>query len=147
MASSFSSAGRRRSIWRWNYSAKAYRLLVRLPNRLILPKTANDSGGLLNKLNIPQPNNGNAVTLDEARLVARNIGYPILVRPSYVLGGRAMVVVYDEAGLDNYMHAAVSVSRDRPVLIDKFLEDAYEVDVDALCDGEQVRDWRHHGTH
>ncbi len=83
-------------------------------------------------------NNGNAVTLEEARAVARQIGYPVLVRPSYVLGGRAMVIVYDEAGLDNYMHAAVQVSRDRPVLIDKFLEDAYEVDVDALCDGEQV---------
>jgi len=108
------------------------------PESIDLAEDRKRFGGLLNKLNIPQPNNGNAVSLDEARVVARNIGYPILVRPSYVLGGRAMVVVYDEAGLDNYMHAAVSVSRDRPVLIDKFLEDAYEVDVDALCDGEQV---------
>jgi carbamoyl-phosphate synthase large subunit len=108
------------------------------PESIDLAEDRKRFGGLLNKLNIPQPNNGNAVTLVEARVVARNIGYPILVRPSYVLGGRAMVVVYDEAGLDNYMHAAVSVSRDRPVLIDKFLEDAYEVDVDALCDGEQV---------
>jgi carbamoyl-phosphate synthase large subunit len=108
------------------------------PESIDLAEDRKRFGGLLNKLNIPQPNNGNAVTLDEARVVARNIGYPVLVRPSYVLGGRAMVVVYDEAGLDNYMHAAVSVSRDRPVLIDKFLEDAYEVDVDALCDGEQV---------
>jgi carbamoyl-phosphate synthase large subunit len=108
------------------------------PESIDLAEDRKRFGGLLNKLNIPQPNNGNAVTLDEARVVARNIGYPILVRPSYVLGGRAMVVVYDEAGLDNYMHAAVQVSRDRPVLIDKFLEDAYEVDVDALCDGEQV---------
>src|SRR6185436_6486771 len=82
--------------------------------------------------------NGTAVTLEEARAVARQIGYPVLVRPSYVLGGRAMVIVYDQAGLDNYMQAAVQVSRDRPVLIDKFLEDAYEVDVDALCDDEQV---------
>src|SRR5580765_8431083 len=95
------------------------------PESIDLAEDRKRFGGLLNKLNIPQPNNGNAVTLDEARVVARNIGYPILVRPSYVLGGRAMVVVYDEAGLDNYMHAAVSVSRDRPVLIDKFLEDAY----------------------
>jgi carbamoyl-phosphate synthase large subunit len=108
------------------------------PESIDLAEDRKRFGGLLNKLNIPQPNNGNAVTLDEARVVARNIGYPILVRPSYVLGGRAMVVVYDEAGLDNYMQAAVQVSRDRPVLIDKFLEDAYEVDVDALCDGEQV---------
>jgi carbamoyl-phosphate synthase large subunit len=108
------------------------------PESIDLAEDRKRFGGLLNKLGIPQPNNGNAVTLDEARVVARQIGYPVLVRPSYVLGGRAMVVVYDEAGLDNYMHAAVQVSRDRPVLIDKFLEDAYEVDVDALCDGEQV---------
>ena len=78
------------------------------------------------------------MTVEEARAVARQIGYPVLVRPSYVLGGRAMVIVYDEATLDNYMSAAVQVSRERPVLIDKFLEDAYEVDVDALCDDEQV---------
>jgi len=108
------------------------------PESIDLAEDRKRFGGLLNQLNIPQPNNGNAVTIEEARSVARNIGYPILVRPSYVLGGRAMVVVYDEAGLDNYMQAAVQVSRDRPVLIDKFLEDAYEVDVDALCDGEQV---------
>ena len=108
------------------------------PESIDLAEDRKRFGGLLNKLNIPQPQNGNAVTLDEARAVARLIGYPVLVRPSYVLGGRAMVIVYDEAGLDTYMHAAVQVSHDRPVLIDKFLEDAYEVDVDALCDGEQV---------
>src|SRR5215813_462050 len=95
-------------------------------------------GDLLRKLDIPQPQNGTAVTVDEARSVARQIGYPVLVRPSYVLGGRAMVIVYDESSLDNYMSAAVQVSRERPILIDKFLEDAYEVDVDALCDDEQV---------
>src|SRR5207237_1636022 len=77
-------------------------------------------------------------TLEEARNVARQIGYPVLVRPSYVLGGRAMVIVYDESTLDNYMTAAVQVSHERPILIDKFLEDAYEVDVDALCDDEQI---------
>src|SRR4029077_16759569 len=73
-----------------------------------------------------------------ARAVADRIGYPVLVRPSYVLGGRAMVIVYDETMLESYMTAAVQVSRERPILIDKFLEDAYEVDVDALCDKERV---------
>src|SRR5213083_763971 len=93
---------------------------------------------LLMKLNIPQPQNGPAVTLEEARSVARQIGYPVLVRPSYVLGGRAMVIVYDDSSLDNYMSAAVQVSHQRPILIDKFLEDAYEIAVDALCDDVQV---------
>ncbi|HZI50910.1 MAG TPA: carbamoyl-phosphate synthase large subunit, partial [Terriglobia bacterium] len=108
------------------------------PESIDLAEDRKRFGELLRKLNIPQPNNGTAVTVEEARGVARQIGYPVLVRPSYVLGGRAMVIVYDETTLDNYMQAAVSVSRERPVLIDKFLEDAYEVDVDALCDGEQV---------
>jgi carbamoyl-phosphate synthase large subunit len=108
------------------------------PESIDLAEDRKRFGELLRKLNIPQPNNGTAVTVEDARAVARQIGYPILVRPSYVLGGRAMVIVYDEGALDNYMRAAVQVSRERPVLIDKFLEDAYEVDVDALCDGEQV---------
>jgi carbamoyl-phosphate synthase large subunit len=108
------------------------------PESIDLAEDRKRFGELLRKLDIPQPNNGTAVTVEEARGVARQIGYPVLVRPSYVLGGRAMVIVYDETTLDNYMRAAVQVSRERPVLIDKFLEDAYEVDVDALCDGEQV---------
>ena len=108
------------------------------PESIDLAEDRKRFGELLRRLNIPQPNNGTAVTVEEARAVARQIDYPVLVRPSYVLGGRAMVIVYDETTLDNYMRAAVQVSRERPVLIDKFLEDAYEVDVDALCDGEQV---------
>src|SRR5689334_7998723 len=108
------------------------------PESIDLAEDRKRFGQLINKLEIPQPMNGTAVTLEEARTVARQIGYPVLVRPSYVLGGRAMVIVYDEAALDNYMRAAVQVSHERPVLIDKFLEDAYEVDVDALCDGETV---------
>jgi carbamoyl-phosphate synthase large subunit len=108
------------------------------PDSIDLAEDRKRFGELLRKLDIPQPQNGTAVTLEEARAVARQIGYPVLVRPSYVLGGRAMVIVYDEGMLDNYMHAAVLVSRERPILIDKFLEDAYEVDVDALCDAEQV---------
>jgi carbamoyl-phosphate synthase large subunit len=108
------------------------------PESIDLAEDRKRFGDLLRKLDIPQPQNGTAVTLEEARLVARQIGYPVLVRPSYVLGGRAMVIVYDEAMLDNYMGAAVQVSRERPILVDKFLEDAYEVDVDALVDDEQV---------
>ena len=108
------------------------------PESIDLAEDRKRFGQLINQLEIPQPMNGTAVTLEEARAVARQIGYPILVRPSYVLGGRAMVIVYDESSLDNYMKAAVEVSRERPILIDKFLEDAYEVDVDALCDDEQV---------
>jgi carbamoyl-phosphate synthase large subunit len=108
------------------------------PESIDLAEDRKRFGDLMKRLEIRQPQNGNAVTREEARAVARQIGYPVLVRPSYVLGGRAMVIVYDEAALDNYMMAAVSVSRERPVLIDKYLEDAYEVDVDALCDGEQV---------
>ena len=108
------------------------------PESIDLAEDRKRFGDLLRKLDIPQPHNGTAVTLEEARSVARQIGYPVLVRPSYVLGGRAMVIVYDESTLDNYMSAAVQVSRQRPILIDKFLEDAYEVDVDALCDDERV---------
>src|SRR5205814_2866715 len=108
------------------------------PESIDLAEDRKRFGDLLRKLDIPQPQNGTAVTLEEARNVARQIGYPVLVRPSYVLGGRAMVIVYDESMLDNYMSAAVQVSRERPILVDKFLEDAYEVHVDALCDDEQV---------
>jgi carbamoyl-phosphate synthase large subunit len=78
--------------------------------------------------------NGTATSIEEAREIARRIGYPVLVRPSYVLGGRAMAIVYDEETLDDYMRTAVDFSHDRPVLIDKFLEQAAEFDVDALAD-------------
>ncbi len=90
------------------------------------------------RLEIAQPPSGTVTRADEAREVAQRIGYPVLVRPSYVLGGRAMQIVYDDAALDQYFADAVRVSEDRPVLIDRFLEDAYEVDVDAISDGEHV---------
>ncbi|EKD41268.1 MAG: hypothetical protein ACD_73C00786G0003 [uncultured bacterium] len=93
---------------------------------------------LLNRLQLRQPDNGIACSLGEALLAAKKIGYPVLVRPSYVLGGRAMQIVYDEAGLRHYMENAVMASEDRPVLIDRYLEGAIEVDVDALCDGTDV---------
>jgi carbamoyl-phosphate synthase large subunit len=91
-------------------------------------------GALLRELGIPQPENGMAATGDEAKKIAEQIGYPVLVRPSYVLGGRAMAIVYDEESLDEYVRNAVGFTPDRPVLIDKFLERAAEFDVDALAD-------------
>ncbi len=91
-------------------------------------------GALLRELGIPQPENGMAATAEEAKAVAEQIGYPVLVRPSYVLGGRAMAIVYDEESLDQYVRTAVGFTPDRPVLIDKFLERAAEFDVDALAD-------------
>ena len=90
------------------------------------------------RLEIQQPPNGTAVSVDEAVEVAERVGYPALVRPSYVLGGRAMEIVYDESQLREYFTRAALVSEDRPVLIDRFLEDAFEVDVDAVADGERV---------
>lgn len=93
---------------------------------------------LVEKLGISQPDNGIARSPEEAKDIARRIGYPVLVRPSYVLGGRAMEIVYDELSLNNYMKVAVEASPDRPILVDKFLEDAIEVDVDAISDGKDV---------
>jgi carbamoyl-phosphate synthase large subunit len=90
----------------------------------------------LKDLNIRQPESGIATTVAEAFSIAREIGYPVLVRPSYVLGGRAMEIVYDDDALDTYMQNAVRASPDKPILVDKFLEDAIEVDVDAICDGK-----------
>ena len=93
----------------------------------------------IRKLHLNQPRNGLATSLSEALVIANEIGYPIIVRPSYVLGGRAMRIVYDQDGLQQYMEAAVLVSEDRPVLIDEFLENAIEVDVDALSDGSECK--------
>jgi carbamoyl-phosphate synthase large subunit len=93
---------------------------------------------LLRELDIRQPESGTAVSLDEAKQVAARIGYPVLVRPSYVLGGRAMAIVYDASRLEEYVREAVKASPEHPILIDRFLEDAFEVDVDALGDGERV---------
>ncbi|HUI26873.1 MAG TPA: carbamoyl-phosphate synthase large subunit [Candidatus Kryptonia bacterium] len=93
---------------------------------------------VLERLQLKQPPNGTARTVEEAVRAAAGIGYPVLVRPSYVLGGRAMEIVYDEAALRQYMARAVDVAPDRPVLIDRFLEDAIELDVDAVSDGELV---------
>ncbi len=95
-------------------------------------------GELLRRLNIPHPEFGTAYSVAEAVDVASLIGYPVLVRPSYVLGGRAMEICYNQDSLRNYMQTAADVSPDKPVLIDRFLEDAFEFDVDAVADGEDV---------
>ena len=108
------------------------------PEDIDLAEDRKRFGKLLVDLGIPQPPNGTATSSEEARDAASEIGYPVLVRPSYVLGGRAMQIVYDEASLDNYMTFAVEASPRHPVLIDSFLEDAVEIDVDALADGERV---------
>jgi len=85
-----------------------------------------------------QPDNGTATSVEEAVRVAASIGYPVIVRPSYVLGGRAMKIVYNSEALENFTRLAIEASPEHPVLIDKFLEDAVEVDVDAICDGRQT---------
>ncbi|MFL6352702.1 MAG: carbamoyl-phosphate synthase large subunit [Bryobacteraceae bacterium] len=95
-------------------------------------------GRLLKELNIPSPPHASATSVDEACKVARNLGFPVLVRPSYVLGGRAMVIAYNEETVRRYMQEAATFSVQRPVLIDRFLEDATEIDVDALSDGNSV---------
>ncbi|PYS73334.1 MAG: carbamoyl phosphate synthase large subunit [Acidobacteria bacterium] len=104
------------------------------PDSIDLAEDRKRFGALLNELGIPQPENGTATSIEGAREAANRIGYPILLRPSYVLGGRAMAIVYDQDTLDDYMRTAVDFSHDRPVLIDKFLEQAAEFDVDALAD-------------
>ncbi len=93
---------------------------------------------LIERLDIRQPENGTATSVDEAVAVAERIGYPVLVRPSFVLGGRAMVIVYDRETLARYMKTAIGVGGDRPILVDRFLEDAQEFDVDVVADGKDV---------
>ncbi len=115
-----------------------FRVIGTSPESIDLAEDRKLFGALLERLRIPQPENGTATSVDEAIAVAGRIGYPVLVRPSYVLGGRAMAIVYDEEALRRYMAEATEYSQDRPVLIDRFLEDATEIDVDALCDGEDV---------
>ena len=93
---------------------------------------------MLHQLDLRQPENGTARSFEEAEKVADRIGYPVVVRPSYVLGGRAMEIVYDEDALRRYMTTAVQASPEHPILIDKFLDEAIEIDVDAICDGTDV---------
>jgi carbamoyl-phosphate synthase large subunit len=108
------------------------------PESIDLAEDRKQFGKLLEDLSIPQPAGGTATSVEEALAVAERVGYPVLVRPSYVLGGRAMVIAYDAPGVAQYMREAVEYSQERPVLVDHFLEDAVEVDVDALCDSKDV---------
>jgi len=108
------------------------------PDSIDLAEDRQRFSRLLEELKIPQPPNGTAVSVDEAKEIAGKIGYPVIVRPSFVLGGRAMAIVYDEESLVDYMKSAVDASPERPILIDKFLERALEIDVDALADDETV---------
>jgi carbamoyl-phosphate synthase large subunit len=108
------------------------------PESIDLAEDRKRFGKLLEELQIPQPAGGTATSVEEALAVGERIGYPVLVRPSYVLGGRAMVIAYDAEAVAQYMKQAVEYSQERPVLVDHFLENAVEVDVDALCDSEDV---------
>ena len=108
------------------------------PDSIDLAEDRKRFSALLSELNIPQPPNGTAVSPEESKEIAATIGYPVVVRPSFVLGGRAMAIVYDEQSLDEYMRSAVDASPEKPILIDKFLERAGEIDVDALADETAV---------
>ena len=114
------------------------KILGTSPDSIDMAENRERFAELLSKLDLLQPENGNARSFTEAEKIADLIGYPVLIRPSYVLGGRAMRVVFDKNELEEYMAHAVDVSPEHPVLIDKFLEGAIEIDVDAVCDGEEV---------
>ena len=114
--------------------AAGVQILGTSPDSIDLAEDRRRFSQLLWDLGVPQPASGTAVSRDEAREVAERVGYPVVVRPSYVLGGRGMAIVFDAGALDRYMTGAVDVSHDRPVLIDRFLEDAFEFDVDAVAD-------------
>lgn len=118
--------------------AQGIKILGTSPKSIDLAEDREKFAEIVEKLGLKQAPNGTGRSVEEARRVASFIGYPVLVRPSYVLGGRAMEVVYDEEALNEYIARAVEVSPEHPVLIDKFLEGATEVDVDAVCDGEQT---------
>ena len=118
--------------------AAGVKIIGTSPESIDLAEDRKRFNKLLEELEIPQAPGAMAASIEEAVAGARSVGYPVLVRPSYVLGGRAMVIAYDEETVVRYMKEAVEYSQDRPVLIDHFLEDAIEVDVDALSDGEDV---------
>ena len=108
------------------------------PDAIHLAEDRGEFGAVLAAAGLPAPRYGTALSYDEAKAVADEIGYPVLVRPSYVLGGRGMEIVYDDATLEDYVGRATAASPEHPVLIDRFLDDAIEIDVDALYDGEEL---------
>jgi carbamoyl-phosphate synthase large subunit len=114
------------------------RIMGTSPETIDLAEDRERFSAVMRRLGIPQPESGLARTLDEALAVARRIGYPLIVRPSYVLGGRAMEVVHDEEMLREYVKKAVDVSPERPIYVDRFLQEAIETEADAICDGEEA---------
>ena len=108
------------------------------PDAIDLAENREKFGRILDELQIPRPDYGTAFSEDEAAQIAERISYPVLVRPSYVLGGRGMEIVYNETALRGYVRQAAIISEDQPILFDAFLENAFEFDVDALCDGDDV---------
>ncbi len=117
------------------------------PKAIDLAEDRGAFGEVLNSAGLPAPRFGTATSFEQARAIAADIGYPVLVRPSYVLGGRGMEIVYDEKTLQGYITRATELSPEHPVLVDRFLEDAIEIDVDALCDGTEVYIGGDHGAH
>jgi carbamoyl-phosphate synthase large subunit len=118
--------------------AAGVRILGTSPHAIQLSEDREEFAKLLKELDVPQPENGIARSFEEARDVAQRIGYPVLVRPSFVLGGRAMALVESEVHLAGFIQKAIEAAPGQPILIDKFMEDAFEIDVDALSDGERV---------
>ena len=118
--------------------AAGVKILGTSPHAIQLSEDREEFAKLLKELDIPQPENGIARSLEEARGAASAIGYPVLVRPSFVLGGRAMALVEEESRLAEFIQNAIEAAPGQPILIDKFMEDAFEIDVDALADGERV---------
>ncbi len=118
--------------------AAGVKILGTSPHAIQLSEDREQFAKLLRELDIPQPENGIARSLEEARGVAERIGYPVLVRPSFVLGGRAMALVESEEYLAGFIQGAIEAAPGQPILIDRFMEDAFEIDVDALADGERV---------
>ena len=118
--------------------AAGFTILGTSPESIDLAEDRGRFAQVLREMDVPAPPHGEARTIEDARRVARRIGYPVVVRPSYVLGGRAMEIVYDDQELETFVRSAAEASREHPVLIDRFLEGAIEVDVDAVCDGDDV---------
>jgi carbamoyl-phosphate synthase large subunit len=108
------------------------------PSAIDLAEDRGEFGRIIGEAGVPAPKHGTATTYEGARAIADEIGYPVLVRPSYVLGGRGMEIVYDEPSLKGYIERATEIDEDRPVLVDRFLDDAVEIDVDALFDGTDL---------
>ncbi len=118
--------------------AAGVKILGTSPHAIQLSEDREEFARLLVELEIPQPENGICRSLEQARLVAHRIGYPVLVRPSFVLGGRAMALVESEDRLEGFIEKAIEAAPGQPILVDKFMEDAFEIDVDALADGQRV---------